>query len=183
MHQRIADLADQMFSLVYVVRNVAHYRSLLAMQNDFHQNYWILVSNNLFDIAILEWTKVFGTDENETHWKHYVSDHAGFRTGLMERLSVSSEDWAAYWKTMTGYRNDFIAHRVKDSKVQNHPKFDLALEACFYYYKILYDEFHSLHGAGYHSDLEEYFRQCCAQADAMSQVAYGATSGIPENVE
>ena len=80
--------SDHIFRLIYVIRNAANYRSLVKYKNDFNQNYWILTFNNFFDLAILEWCKIFGVDSEPTHWKTIVDDHEAFRTGLLNFMKI-----------------------------------------------------------------------------------------------
>ncbi len=46
-------IEEHLFRLVYVVRNAACYKALSQYKDEFEQNWWILIYNNFFDIAIL----------------------------------------------------------------------------------------------------------------------------------
>ncbi|MBA3016795.1 MAG: hypothetical protein KJ550_07865 [Proteobacteria bacterium] len=47
--------SEHIFRRLYVVRNAANYLSLMKYKDDFNQDYWILVFNNFYDTAMLEW--------------------------------------------------------------------------------------------------------------------------------
>ena len=96
--------SDHIFRLIYVVRNAANYRSLIKYKDDFDQNYWIQIFNNFFDVAILEWCKIFGTDNEPTHWKTIVDDHASFRKGLLNCTGLDESGWSKYWQEVKDYR-------------------------------------------------------------------------------
>lgn len=178
----IGKVVDQVFRLVYVVRNIAHHRSLEPFKDDSDQNYWILVFNNFMDIAVLEWCKAFGSKSDATHWSNHVADQDAFRAGLYERLSISEGEWHAYWEDIKNYRDKVVAHHESTTKVTHYPDFSYALQACFYYYGILIKQLRLLRVFDYPDDLADYYERSLAQARQFSELAYGATRSLKENV-
>lgn len=178
----VGKVVDQVFRLVYVVRNVAHHRSLEPFKDDSDQNYWILVFNNFLDIAVLEWCKAFGSRGEATHWSNHVADPDAFRAGLYARLGVSEEEWRTYWESIKNYRDEVVAHHVSASKVTHYPDLGCALQACFYYYGILIKQLRQLSVFDYPEDLEDYYKRSLEQACRFSELAYGATRALKENV-
>jgi hypothetical protein len=182
MSIEIGKTVDQVFRLVFIVRNVAHHRSLEPYKNEFYQNYWILIFNNFLDIATLEWCKAFGSRIEETHWSNHVKDVEAFRHGLLERLGIPESEWIAYWENLKKYRDQVVAHHQRLSDVSNFPDFSHALTACFFYYEILIKELRAFHVYDYPDNLEEYFEKSLAQAKHFSDIAYSATTEIKEQV-
>ncbi len=173
---------DHIFRLIYVIRNAANYRSLVKYKDDFNQNYWILIFNNLFDVAILEWCKIFGTDSEPTHWKTIVDDHAPFRKGLLNSIGLDELGWSKYWEGVKEYRNNIIAHFKKNMKVRQYPSLDVIIYSTFYYYKWLVKELDRRGIIQEPEDLEEYYKRCLEQARVFSEIAYNSTKDIKEKV-
>jgi hypothetical protein len=49
-------------------------------------NFWRVINGNLTDMAVLEWCKLFGSDDEQhqpVHRKNIVSDPNQFRTELL----------------------------------------------------------------------------------------------------
>ncbi len=182
MSAEIAKVVDQVFRLVYVARNVAHHRSLEPYRDDFNQNYWILVFNNFLDVAVLEWCKAFGSNAEATHWSKHVANPDDFRTGLLQAMGLSEDEWHVYWDSIKTYRDEVVAHHESASKVTHFPDFSHALQACFYYYTILIKQLRMFKVFDYPDSLESYFEKSLAQARKFSEVAYNATRPLPEVV-
>ena len=68
------------------------------------------ICNALLSDAAINWCKVFGTDNEETHWKNIVKNYDDFREKLFLEINISKEDYSIYWKNFTGFRNKVIAH-------------------------------------------------------------------------
>jgi len=161
-----------------VVRNAACYEALSQYKDEFEQNWWILIYNNFFDIAILEWCKVFGTDSEPTHWKNLITDHDVFRQGLLSALGTDQASYNAYWETVTSYRNKLLAHRTREPSVKNYPTLDFALKSSFYYYSILIQMLRS-----YPDDLKHYYDRSFRQAVKFAELSYHSTKALKESVD
>jgi hypothetical protein len=182
MTDEIARIVDQVFRLVYIVRNVAYYRSLDPFKDDLEQNYWIHIFNNFLDIAVLEWCKVFGSKNDATHWSNHVDDVEIFRSGMIAKLGVSEEEWSGYWESIKNYRDTVVAHHERSSKASYYPDMHHALTACFYYYEILIKKLRALRIEDYPNNLQEYFENSLKQAKTFSNIAYTATTELKEQV-
>lgn len=174
--------SEHIFRLLYVVRNAASYRSLKKYKDGFNQNYWILVFNNFYDAAVLEWCKVFGTDNEPTHWKTLVDDHTSFRKGLLARIGIGEHGWESYWKQVRDYRNNLITHHQKTPKVTQYPPLDNALEAAFFYYEWLVKKLDELGIIQEPENLKDYYFSCLEQSMRFSERAFKATKEIEEKV-
>lgn len=174
--------SEHIFRLLYIVRNAACCRSLKDFRDDFNQSYWILIFNNFFDFAILEWCKVFGAYSEPTHWTRLVNDHDSFKQGLLARLGLNNSEWDSYGKYIRDYRNNFIAHHKKDPKITNYPDLDNALEAAFYYYEWL---LYKLDGLGIQQQpesLKDYYEYCLDQSKRFTEKAYSITKELGKNI-
>lgn len=178
MHNQVN---DHLFRLVHVVRNVACYRALNQYKAEFQQNYWILIYNNFFDSALLEWCKVFGSNDEPTHWKTLVADHDDFRKGLLTSLGTDQAGWAAYWESVKTYRDNLVAHHQRNPDVTNYPTLDFALMSSFYYYPTLIKMFRDLGETRYPDELKPYYDRFLDQAEKFSELSYCSTKELKES--
>ena len=65
---------------------------------------WQVVYGDLFDTVVLEWCKLFGSDEENLHWKNFVSDVEEFRKRLLDHVNINVAAWDLYWCEMKTYR-------------------------------------------------------------------------------
>jgi hypothetical protein len=87
--------------------------------------------NNYFDIAVLDWCKLFGNRRQEKHhWRNVVSDPASFEQALFGKLGMTAD---AY-KQMLDYRNNFLAH-LGSGLTMNPPELDPAFKAIVFYHR------------------------------------------------
>ena len=182
MTDQILKLADQVFRLVFVVRNIAYHRSLYKYKDEFEQNYWILIFNNFLDIAALEWCKVFGSKSNLTHWSKHIKNQDEFRSNMLIHLNLSQEEWEEYWKSIKDYRDCMVAHHIHNPEIENFPDFNIALLSCYFYYEIIIKELRLLKVYDYPDSLEEYYMLSLKQAENFSCTAYTSTLKIKDNV-
>lgn len=173
--------SDHIFRLIYVIRNAANYRSMAKFKDDFDQNYWIQIYNNFFDVAVLEWCKIFGTDSEPTHWKTIVKDHQAFRNGLLSSIGLDEQGWSNFWQSVNSYRNNIIAHFKRISGL-SYPSLDVIIKSTFYYYEWLQKELDK-HGIIQEpKDLVGYYNRCLKQAESFSETSYNSTANIKEKV-
>ena len=175
--------SDHIFRLIYVVRNAANYRSMVKYKDDFNQNYWIHIFNNFFDLAILEWCKVFGTDSEPTHWKTLVDDHESFRKGRLKHMGLTESEWESYWTKAKNYRNNIITHfRKNPNKVKNYPALDNIITSACYYYGWLVKALAERNIIQEPESLEVYYNNCLKQAELFTEKAYCSTKHFKEKV-
>ena len=129
-------------------RNVAFYRAGWAdeaqsLLSTYHSkaSFWRQVNGNFFDMAVLDWCKLFG-DQKETprkrlgkhHWRRVVSDPKGFEARLLAQLETDAERFAALITKMRDYRDTFVAH-LGNGLTVNRPEFEAARVAVTCYYR------------------------------------------------
>ena len=95
------------------------------------QTFWIMTVNLLADGASLEWSKVFGSRDEDTHWTRVVprERHDEVRAALLGELGFTQAEWEAYWNEIVGYRNEIVAHHDLDATVAKYPRYDKAIVA------------------------------------------------------
>jgi hypothetical protein len=172
-------LADAVEVLANLVRNIHLRRVLSTVCADPHLSFWRLIYGDLTDIVVLEWCKLFGSDDEEHqshHWKNIASDQAKFRRELFSRLGIYESKWHSYWNEMKRYRDQSVAHHdIRRSEIKNYPKFDLALESSYFYYEFIVGELRKMGIEQQPSDLREYSKLFAAQCRDIAIAAMKAT--------
>lgn len=115
-----------------------------------HPPYSLRVARNAaFDVAVIGWCILFGSDHADhqpIHWKNMFNVDR-FRDGLVAALGVSLDEWRAYRKGVVDYRNELAAHRDLSPDTTHHPNLDAALAAADFYYERLRERFAAEMGA------------------------------------
>jgi hypothetical protein len=172
--------------VVNLTRCVALKRALAAADPDPALNFWRVLHGNLLDMAVLEWCKLFGSDDEEhqqVHWKNVFADEGGFRTGLFAHIDMEQEAWCAYWQQMKAYRDQHVAHLDFNRRdVTHYPDLGTALWSAVYYYSRLIQELHALGDTRFPDDLSGYYDAFQMQAAAIAQTATASTRDFAERV-
>lgn len=108
----------------------SHLSSLLeSMDDGEHKTAIIQTHNTMFTTFLIEWCKIFGTNNNEIHWKkayakHYTTDNRitcpankyepTVRAFILDNAGVSLKDFNASHGAMTTSRNSYAAHCIPD---------------------------------------------------------------------
>jgi hypothetical protein len=181
--KRMSDAAEVLTNLV---RNIHLRRELSAICAVPRLGFWRLIYGYLSDIAVLEWCKLFGSDDEERqplHWTNTVSDQTQFRNDLFSRLRIYESKWFSYWNEMRRYRDQTVAHHdIRRFEIKNYPKFDLALEAVYFYYEFIVGELRKMGIEQQPSDLREYSRAFASQCRDIADAAMKATDAFKEKV-
>jgi hypothetical protein len=99
--------------------------------------FWTLTIDAHLVRATIEWCKVFGSNNNPTHWKKLSVAQSevlwnSFLGGLFQATGLDEQDWRQYRKSIVDFRNKFVAHRELHFS-EPVPGFDNALAATYYY--------------------------------------------------
>ena len=170
-------LSEVVNVLVNLVRNIQLRRQLSSACADPQLAFWRLIYGDLTDIAVLEWCKLFGLDDEDhqhLHWKS-VSNPAEFRTDMLSRLGICESKWRSYWNEVERYRDKSVAHHdLRRSEIMNCP-FDIALESAYFYYEFVVAELRKLGIEQQPNDLREcslaFSDQCREVASAAVRAA------------
>lgn len=117
--------------LVRFVHHLGYYRVLGRLYVDMKQEseFWTRTIDAHLLRAIIDWCIVFGTDSSQVHWKKVVADETAqreFRQRLLSVARLTPDQWDAYWRDMTTFRNEYAAHTIAGS-YPTTPKMDTAL--------------------------------------------------------
>jgi len=98
---------------------------------------WRIMMGGALDLAVIDWCKIFGSREEDTHWTKLVpnTDHVVFREGLLRAIEMNEDQWSEYHGQVKGYRDEFAAHQDLAPSTKHFPKLDTALTAAYYYYE------------------------------------------------
>lgn len=172
--------------VVNMARCVALKRAIAAADPDPALNFWRVLLGNLLDVAVLDWCKLFGSDDEEhqqVHWKNVFDDEAAFRAGLLAHVHLDHDAWRGYWQQMKNYRNQHVAHLDFNRRdVTHYPDLEPALSSAFYYYSRLIAELRALGESRFPDDLSTYYEAFLAQATEIGKVATASTNGFSERV-
>ena len=172
--------------VVNLTRCVALKRALAAAEPDPALNFWRVLHGNLLDMAVLEWCKLFGSDDEEhqqVHWRNVFEDEAEFRTGLFAHLGMEQETWRAYGQQMKAYRDQHVAHLDFNRRdVTHYPDLAGALSSAVYYYSRLIQELRALGETRFPDNLSDYYDAFQTQSAEIAQIATASTRDFTERV-
>jgi hypothetical protein len=165
-------------SIVNFSRALIYHREIYrqTQNRSLRSNFWISTGNNHLDIAIIDWCKIFGSDDNSTHWKNNVEHEAKFRSGLLEYLKISREEWDSYWASIVDYRNKETAHFDPNYSPRVTPRFDIATNAIKYAY-----QYFQFARSGLPKKLEDYENAYQPVAKTIIELAIGASANIKDD--
>lgn len=88
-----------------------------------------LVINNSYAVAVLEWSKGFGSNSEEYHWKKVFGEGSGFIQEIWQKVGISEGDYLKYWAQMSDARVSAVAHSgLPKNPDPILPDFNLAID-------------------------------------------------------
>ena len=118
-------------------RNLAYFRAAVAFRERFPRNaewdFWMTLSNNSLDFAIVEWCKLVADGNDKHHWSKIVSEPKPFEEALLADTRVTEDAFVEYQKSVRRYRDKFVAHLDSDVTM-DIPLLDLAEHAVRFYH-------------------------------------------------
>ncbi len=172
--------------VINVARCVATKRALAATDRDPVLNFWRLLQGNLLDIAVLDWCKLFGSDNEEhrlIHWKRVFADQDTFLEDLLAHTAISRDDWLDYWQQMKSCRDQYVAHLDFDNRnLLSYPDLNKELSSAIFYYSRLITELRLLGDMRFPNDLRVYYEQYHNQASEIARTATDSTKVFAERV-
>jgi hypothetical protein len=183
MSERKQHLLAVVEIIASLVRTIQLRRTLYSVSPKPSLVFWRVIYNNLTDMAVLEWCKLFGSDDAQNqpvHWKNIASDPETFRKELFASLGI----YESKWQEMKRYRDLSVAHHdARRVEIKNYPTFDLALESAYFYYRFVVSE---LRKQGVDQlqpkDLRAYSKDFAAQCHDIATAAIDATRHVKERV-
>lgn len=186
MNERKQHLLSVVEIIASLVRTIQLRRTLHSVSPKPHLVFWRVIYGNLTDMAVLEWCKLFGSDDAQNqpvHWKNIASDPETFRKELFASLGIYESKWRSYWTEMKRYRDLSVAHHdARRVEIKNYPTFDLALESAYFYYSFAVSELRKLGVDQQPKDLRAYSKDFAAQCHDIATSAIQATASFKERV-
>ncbi len=154
------DLAVIEYLHVNCVRNYAIHNAIQDFFNNIasENNFWRVVQNSTFDIAVIDWCKLFGSAKETTHWKNNgVSGILDFDEQILSLASIKTEEWKTTWKEINDYRNKNAAHIDFDDLSRVVPYVGRAIDISFISFDVFATQNHIV-GKDIRSEYELQYR-------------------------
>jgi hypothetical protein len=94
----------------------------------------IIICNNFFDIALLQWAHLYGNFTDDLHYRNIVEDPDEFKAKLKIKLGITEEQWKANWDSLKDFRDHRIAH-IDTNKSAIVPELNTAYQCISEYYR------------------------------------------------
>jgi hypothetical protein len=85
---------------------------------------WTHIHNVLLSDAVISWSKLFGMDSEECHWKNLVNNQDNFKKELFEKLGISPKEFRKYQLKVLDFRNKWVVHYEPSYKHDIIPYFE-----------------------------------------------------------
>ncbi|RUP23435.1 MAG: hypothetical protein EKK45_29805 [Curvibacter sp.] len=183
MHSRDPALAP--LHCLMSFSQAVHVRRMVAkITVDPKQTFWILVVNTLLSTAAVEWSKVFGSRSEQTHWTHRIpeGEQPAIRDALLQQLTMTPDQWSEYRKTIVDYRDQLVAHHDLNATPKYIPKYDHALVAADFMFTELRGRADQDWLGRIPVNLDEWARGVAGNMSAIVRKAFTASADLGSNV-
>lgn len=183
MHSRNPVLAP-LHRLMSFAQWVKVRRMIEGIALDPKQTFWIMTVNLLADAAAIEWSKVFGSWDEDTHWTKLVpkEHHSNVRAALLSELKFDQKKWEAYRDSIVEYRNQLVAHHDLDADVAKYPHYDQALVAAYFMFDRLRAFANQELLGGIPTSLDKWSDTVAGNMSAIVRAAFEASANLGSNV-
>lgn len=149
------------------------------------QTFWIMTVNLLADAAAIEWCKVFGSRDEDTHWTHVLPNerHEEVREELLQQLALTMEQWKEYRGTIVSYRDQMVAHHDLNAAVAKYPHYDMALVAANFMFDQIRDVADQEWLGGIPTSLDAWSKTVAGNMSAIVRKAFEASATLGSNVK
>lgn len=175
--------------LMVFAQSIQVRRMIEGIALDPKQTFWLMTLKLLGDTAAVEWSKVFGSWDEDTHWTQVVPKerHDEIRAGLLKAIGLTQKKWEEYQNSIVSYRNQIVAHHDLDATVANHPHYDIAIIAANYIFDQLRDIADPDYLGGIPTSLDRWSKTVAKNMSAIVKKAFEASatlgSNVPANLE
>lgn len=183
MHSRRPVLAS-LHRLMAFAQAIKVRRMVEGIALEPKQTFWIMTVNLLADAASIEWSKVFGSWDEDTHWTRVVpkDEHDKVRSALLGELGFSKTEWERYRDEIVGYRNQLVAHHDLAATVAKYPHYDKAIVAA----NFMFDQLRGLADpdllGGIPTSLEGWSNTVAGNMSVIVRKAFQASATLGSNV-
>ena len=151
---------------------------------DPKQTFWIMTVNLLADAAAMEWCKVFGSWDDDTHWTRVIPKerHDEVRAALLNELGFSQSEWEACHDGILRYRNELVAHHDLAASVAKYPHYDKAIVAANFMFNQLRDAADPDELGGIPTSLDRRSSGVAENMSVIVRMAFQASASLGSNV-
>lgn len=148
------------------------------------QTFWIMTLNLLLESAAIQWCKVFGSRDEDTHWTRvfHHEERERLRTDLLHALGLDAKEWDTYRASVVDYRNQWIAHHDLNATVITHPHFDLALQAASFMFDQIRSKADQDWLGGIPTSLDRWARGVASNMTPIVAKSFAASAVLGSNV-
>jgi hypothetical protein len=159
-------------------------RMMEGIALDPKQTFWLMTINLLADTAALEWCKVFGSRNEDTHWTRVIPEnkHDAVRADLLKAIGHTQADWEKYRDGIASYRDQMVAHHDLSATVANYPHYDVALVAASFMFDQLRNVADQDSLGGIPTSLDRWSGTVAANMSAIVKKAFQASASLGSNV-
>lgn len=105
------------------------------VSNPYEDELWSHIANDCLQMGIVQWTKVFGSaDNNQVHYSLWICQRE-----LIYRLKEKSIDAKKTYDNMTRFRNKYVAH--KDLESVKIPFIDDAIQTIYVFDNVMRERY------------------------------------------
>ncbi len=94
----------------------------------------IMIENNFFDVALLNWAHLFGNWNDSLHFKNILDDCENFKNRIKEKLSLCDRQWDDHWNLLKDFRDKRVGHFDLTIETIVVPQLDIAYKCIAEYY-------------------------------------------------
>ena len=151
---------------------------------DPKQTFWIMTVNLLADAAAVEWCKVFGSWDEDTHWTRVAPKerHDEIRADLLKATGLTQAEWEEYRISIVSYRDQMVAHHDLDATVAKYPRYDVAIVASNFMFDKLRNVADPDSLGGIPTSLDRWSQTVAGNMSAIVRMAFEASASLGSNV-
>ena len=170
--------------LMLFAQSIQVRRMIEGIALDPKQTFWIMTVKLLADAAAVEWCKVFGSWDEDTHWTRALptARHDEVRAGLLKAIELTQAEWKEYRESIVSYRNQMVAHHDLNATVAKFPRYDVAIVAANFMFDHLRNVANPDSLGGIPSSLDRWSKTVAKNMSAIVRKAFEASASLGSNV-
>lgn len=178
--------------LLHIAQSIAIMRAIASNKVKNTQAFWLPIQGNCYDLAVIEWCKVFPPNTGYLHFKSIMPNDKDkkFEAELCKFLDIDKDKYNSYVKELKTYRDKLISHTDKNWRdhIPELPYLEIALRSTFFFYKYFLSYYKKDHNseAGINffghgiNDLEDYYNKYNKQVLEIIEKAIESTKDIDD---
>mgnify|MGYP007049657653 CR=1 FL=1 len=148
------------------------------------QTFWIMTVNLLLDAAAINWCKVLGSRNEDTHWSQVIPKerHEEVRTSLLSALGINAENWEDYQNSIVEFRDQLVAHHDLNATAAKYPNYDLAFAAANHIFSTIRSFADPDSLSGVPSSLDRWSNTVAYNMTAIVKAAFRSSAELGSNI-